>query len=221
MSGARISPLAGKLLDPARADQTGRPGRRLFFRRPDPSQPSQRIHFGTSGHRGRHSAIRSTNRTSGDRPIDLPLSQAPWNRRPPVPRHRHPCPFPAGVRHRARSVRRERRRDDDRRGDGYTPTPAISHAILAYNRGPQRGGSPTASFSRRRTILRKMAASSTTRRPAARPIPTVTGWIEDEAQPAARNRVRDVRRVPYERARRRPRSPPRLCRAIMSATSPA
>jgi phosphoglucomutase len=30
-------------------------------------------------------------------------------------------------------------------GRGYTPTPVISHAILAYNRGREPPGSPTAS----------------------------------------------------------------------------
>ena len=48
MSGARISPLAGKLLDPAQlirgadnAFTACSPGV------PDPSQPAQRVHFGT------------------------------------------------------------------------------------------------------------------------------------------------------------------------------
>ena len=55
--------------------------------------------------------------------------------------------------------------------DEYTPTPAVSHAILRYNKG--RSGSRR----RRRghatsTIRRKTAASSTTRPTAARPIPT-------------------------------------------------
>ncbi len=64
--------------------------------------------------------------------------------------------------------------------DGYTPTPAVSHAILLHNgAGDRRGrahhrrhrapGWPTASSSRRRTTRRATAASSTTRRTAARP----------------------------------------------------
>ena len=40
---------------------------------------------------------------------------------------------------RPRGLRRERRRGADPGGTGYTPTPVISHAILTYNRGPQRG----------------------------------------------------------------------------------
>jgi hypothetical protein len=58
MTGARISPLAGKVVDPAQlirpADLIGA----YYSRVPDPSEPSQRIHFGTSGHRG--SAFRNS-----------------------------------------------------------------------------------------------------------------------------------------------------------------
>ena len=62
---------------------------------------------------------------------------------------------------------------DDR--DGYTPTPAVSHAILRANRRaarPAARGSPTASSSPRRTTRPATAASSTTRPTAARPTPT-------------------------------------------------
>ena len=38
--------------------------------------------------------------------------------------------------------------------DRYTPTPAVSHAILAYNRGRTDSAWPTASSSRRRTTRR-------------------------------------------------------------------
>ena len=54
---------------------------------------------------------------------------------------------------------------------GYTPTPALSHAILTYNRGRHGRRWPTASSSRLRTIRPTMAASSTIRRTAGRPIP--------------------------------------------------
>jgi phosphoglucomutase len=61
---------------------------------------------------------------------------------------------------------------DDR--DGFTPTPAVSHAILRANGRDVRPvpGSPTASWSRPRTTRPGTAGSSTTRRTAARPTPT-------------------------------------------------
>ena len=59
--------------------------------------------------------------------------------------------------------------------DRYTPTPAVSHAILTYNRGPHARVWPTASSSRRRTTRRATAGSSTTRPTAGRPTPTPPG----------------------------------------------
>ena len=57
-------------------------------------------------------------------------------------------------------------------GDEYTPTPAISHAILVYNRG--RTERPRRRHRRHALAqpARQTAASSTTRRTAARPTPT-------------------------------------------------
>jgi hypothetical protein len=56
--------------------------------------------------------------------------------------------------------------------DGYTPTPALSLAVLAHNRAAgRRGGSPTGSSSLRRTIRLLMAGSSTTHPTAVRPAP--------------------------------------------------
>ena len=66
-------------------------------------------------------------------------------------------------------------------GDGYTPTPAVSHAILAYNRGRRRPGWPTASWSRRRTT-RPRDGGFKYNPPNGGPADTdVTGWIQDRA----------------------------------------
>src|ERR1700683_1109737 len=51
MTGAQISPLAGKPVDPARLIDVSKLID-AYFSAPDPSVPSQRVHFGTSGHRG-------------------------------------------------------------------------------------------------------------------------------------------------------------------------
>ena len=55
----------------------------------------------------------------------------------------------------------------------YTPTPAVSRAIVVHNADrPTPATPPTASSSPRRTTRRATAASSTTRRTAVRPTPT-------------------------------------------------
>ena len=49
MSGARISPLAGAPLDPAQLINVSRLIDAYFNGKPDPTDPSQRVRFGTSG----------------------------------------------------------------------------------------------------------------------------------------------------------------------------
>ena len=140
MSGVRISPLAGKLLDPAQlirpADLVGA----YFSGAPDPSQPSQRIHFGTSGHRG------SAFRNSFNEPHILAIAQAIclYRRQHGIDGplflgiDTHALSRPAFVTALEVFVANDVVTMIDA-GDGYTPTPVISHAILAYNRGRTKG----------------------------------------------------------------------------------
>ena len=74
------------------------------------------------------------------------------------------------------------------RDDGVTPTPVISRAILVYNRDVKITRQ-TASSSRPRTILLKMAALNTTPPTAVRLTPDVTGWIQDRANELLRART--------------------------------
>jgi phosphoglucomutase len=84
--------------------------------------------------------------------------------------------------------------------DGYTPTPVISHAILTYNRG-------------RTTNLADGIVVTPSHNPPedggfkynppnGGPADTqVTGWIEERANALLADACRDVRRVPFSRAR--------------------
>ena len=65
----------------------------------------------------------------------------------------------------------------------YTPTPAVSHAILRHNGGRTTDRRPTASSSPRRTTRPGTAASSTTRPTAVLPTPTPP----DGSRPAPTN----------------------------------
>ena len=85
--------------------------------------------------------------------------------------------------------------------DGYTPTPALSLAILMHNEDRRRRAWPTGSWSPRRTTRRRTAASSTTRRTAARPGSQITSVIQDRANELLAGGLREVRRVPYAAAR--------------------
>ena len=140
MTGARISPLAGKRLDPARlirpADLIGA----YHSGVPDLSQPSQRIHFGTSGHRG------SAFRNSFNEPHIVAIAQSICLYRK---RHGIDGPLFLGIDTHALSrpafvtalevlVANDVLTMIDA-NDGYTPTPVVSHAILVHNRGRESG----------------------------------------------------------------------------------
>ena len=131
-----ISPLAGKpapkevLVDLVRLE------REYYERRPDLDDASQRVAFGTSGHRG--SSLRGSFNEAhiaaiaqaiceyrSAQGIDGPLYLGKDTHALSGPAQRTALEVLAanGV----RTLIQER--------DGYTPTPAISRAILAYNRG--------------------------------------------------------------------------------------
>jgi phosphoglucomutase len=135
-----ISPLAGKLLPPALLVDVPSLITAYYTRTPDPTDPLQRVAFGTSGHRGS-----SFDGTFNEAHI-LAISQA-------VCRHRHNAgvdgPLFIGIDTHALSrpalatalevfaANRVEAFIDEH--DGFTPTPVISHAILAYNRGRTTG----------------------------------------------------------------------------------
>ncbi|HEU4619588.1 MAG TPA: phosphoglucomutase (alpha-D-glucose-1,6-bisphosphate-dependent) [Gammaproteobacteria bacterium] len=133
-----LSPLAGKpapaniLVDLAALE------RAYYVLRPDVDDPSQRVVFGTSGHRG------SSLRGSFNEAHVLAITQAICDYR----EHRGTSgPLYLGKDTHALSAPAERTAIEVlaandvatviQSGGGVTPTPAISHAILAYNRSRQ------------------------------------------------------------------------------------
>lgn len=137
---AKISSLAGKPLAPSQLVDVSRLVAAYFDRKPDPAVNSQRVSFGTSGHRG------SSLSNSFNEAHILAISQAICNARRAaaidgplfIGIDTHALSRPALAT--ALEVFASNGVDCcvDERG-GYTPTPVISHAILAYNRGRTRG----------------------------------------------------------------------------------
>jgi len=167
-----INPLAGHAPPQAMLLDVAKLVTAYYAEIPDPAVPAQRVAFGTSGHRGSSfektfnewhvlaisEAICRYRRQQGiDGPLFLGFDT-------------HALSVPAWT----TAVEVLAANDIDimlAEHDAYTPTPAVSHAILSYNRGrPRVGGWPTASSSRRRTIRRTTAASSTTPPTEDRPI---------------------------------------------------
>jgi phosphoglucomutase len=167
---------------------------------PDPSDPAQRVSFGTSGHRG-SSLKRTFNeahvvaisaavcRYRAEQGIDGPLY---------LGRDTHALSVPAArtivevlAAHGVHTVIDE--------GDRATPTPVISHAILTHNRageGPRADGIVvTPSHNPPDDGGFKYNP------PHGGPADTdVTGWIEREANGLLESGLGDVPRIPYDEA---------------------
>ncbi|MET7315927.1 phosphoglucomutase (alpha-D-glucose-1,6-bisphosphate-dependent) [Streptomyces thermoviolaceus] len=167
---------------------------------PDPGVPDQRVTFGTSGHRGSSLAtafnedhIAATSQAICEyraaQGIDGPLF---------LGADTHALSEPARVTalevFAANDVTVLVDTDD-----GYTPTPAVSHAILTHNRGRTSGladgvvvtpshNPPTDGGFKYNPPSGGPAGSEATR------------WIQDRANEIIAGGLKDVRRIPYTRA---------------------
>jgi phosphoglucomutase len=137
---SRVSPLAGKPADPSLLVNIPRLVAAYYTERPDPSVPEHRVRFGTSGHRGSSltcgfneghvlAISQSICRYRAQRRIDGPLFLGIDTHALSEPAFRSALEVLA-----ANEVAVHISVNDE-----YTPTPAISHAILTYNRGRTSG----------------------------------------------------------------------------------
>ena len=173
-----------------------------YTERPDPKDPLQRVEFGTSGHRG------SSFRRSFNEEHILAVTQAicEYRRAQGIsgPLYlgidTHALSEPAA----ATALEVLAANDVDvmiQPGGGYTPTPAISHAILAYNRaarGAQADGIViTPSHNPPEDGGFKYNP------PNGGPADTnVTQGIQDRANQLLEAGLQGVKRIPYGRARK-------------------
>ncbi|MFJ9930186.1 phosphoglucomutase [Streptomyces misionensis] len=167
---------------------------------PDPADPAQRVAFGTSGHRGSSLAsafnedhIAATSQAiceyRAGRGIDGPLF---------LGADTHALSEPAKVTALEVFAANGVGVLIDS-ADGYTPTPAVSHAILGHNRG-------------RTTHLADGVVVTPSHNPPADggfkynppsggpAASDATSWIQDRANEIITGGLKDVRRLPYARA---------------------
>jgi phosphoglucomutase len=195
-----ISPLAGKPAPASLLVDLERLSGQYFDRAPDPADPAQLVSFGTSGHRG------SSLRGSFNEAHILAMTQAicEWRRRAGTDgplymgKDTHALSGPA-QRTALEVLAANGVETVIQEGDGFTPTPVVSRAILVHNRGrterladgivvtpshnpPEDGG---------------FKYNPTNGGPADT---DVTGWVQDRANQLLRAGNAGVRRVPYERA---------------------
>src|SRR5208337_5319498 len=195
-----VNPLAGTA--PAASNLVNVPKliTSYYAEQPDPAISGQRVLFGTSGHRG--SAF---NRAFNEWHI-LAITQAICAYRK---RQRIKGPLFLGMDTHALSEPASASALEVLAANGvevmiaaneeYTPTPAVSHAILVYNRGRKSGladgivitpsHNPPDDGGFKYNPPHGGPADS-----------SVTSWIEAKANEFLANRLRGVQRVPFERA---------------------
>lgn len=199
---ASLSPLAGKTLDQSQLTDIPALIAAYYERKPDVSIPTQRVSFGTSGHRG------SSFHTSFNEDHILAICEA-------ICHHRKAegidGPLFVGMDTHALSGPAQRsaievfaahgldvRVDQN---DGYTPTPVISHAILAYNKGRTTGLADGVVI----TPSHNPPADGGFKYnpPNGGPADTaITKAIQDMANGFLADGLKDVKRLPYEEARK-------------------
>ena len=200
-----VSPLAGQPAESAPLVNVARLVTAYFAERPDPRIARERVSFGTSGHRGS-----SLERGFNERHI-LAITQA-------ICAHRRKNgidgPLFVGIDTHALSEAAfatslevlAANGVDVRiaKGREYTPTPAVSHAILKHNRGRETGladgivvtpsHNPPEDGGFKYNPPHGGPADSKT-----------TGFIQAAANDFLENHLRDIRRVPFEQALRQAR----------------
>ena len=197
-----VHPNAGKRLDPPMLIDVGRLTAAYYSEKPDVSLPAQRVAFGTSGHRGS-----SFDRSFNEHHI-LAISQAICEYR--VARGID-GPLYLGIDTHALSRPAAATALEVLAangvtvmiavGDEFTPTPAVSHAILTYNRG--RKDSPADGIVITPSHNPPQDGGFKYNPPNGGPADTdVTGAIQARANALLEAGLAGVNRIPVERALR-------------------
>jgi phosphoglucomutase len=198
----KVSPFAGKPAEPAMLVNVPKLVTAYYTEVPDPAMPEQRVVFGTSGHRG--SAFEKAFNEwhilaisqavclyrKGQR-IDGPLFLG-------MDTHALSVPALASALEVLAANRVEVMIAED---DEYTPTPAVSHAILTYNRGRKTGPADGIVITPSHNPPHNggVKYNPPNGGPAER---VVTNWIEAKANEFLEKGLTGVKRIPFEKALR-------------------
>ena len=173
-----------------------------YTQTPDPSIASQKVAFGTSGHRGSafSTAFNEAHILAITQAVCLYRKQAGYDGPLFLGIDTHALSEPAFISAvevlAANSV--ETMIDA---GGGYTPTPVISHAILAYNRGRSSGLADGIVVSPSHNPPDDGGFKYNP--PHGGPADVdATKWIQDTANAFLAKNLEGVQRLPYERARK-------------------
>ena len=209
-----IHPLAGKPASVEILIDVKELERAYYERVPDPSDPHQKVSFGTSGHRGspldgslNEAHILAMTQAICDyramKKISGPLFMGKDTHAVSGPAQRSALEVLA-----ANGVETVIQRDD-----GFTPTPSISRAILTYNRNRKDGFADGIVV----TPSHNPPADGGFKYnpPEGGPADTdITDWIQDHANELLRSTNRDVKRISYSAALQAATTHRRSCASV-------
>ncbi len=198
----KVSPIAGKPPAPGMLVDIPRLITAYYTGIPDASVPAQRVAFGTSGHRG------SAFDTAFNESHILAITQAICLYRE---REKIAGPLFLGMDTHALSVPASASALEVlaangvdvmiAEGDDYTPTPAISRAILTHNRGRTTGLADGIVITPSHNPPQDGGFKYDP--PHGGPAETaITGWIEARANELLESGLRGVKRIPFEKSLR-------------------
>ena len=198
----RVSEFAGQPAQAAQLVDVSALVTSYYSRRPDPAVPAQRVSFGTSGHRGSSfdasfneahvlaisQAICLYRRAQGiDGPLFIGIDTHALSR----PAYQSALEVLA-----ANGVTVMTSKSGE-----FTPTPAVSHAILVYNRGRTTGMADGIVVTPSHNPPEDGGFKYNP--PNGGPADTgITGWIESKANALLETGLKQVRRIAFDDARR-------------------
>ena len=197
-----VSALAGQPARVAQLVDVSKLVAAYYAQRPDPAVPAQRVSFGTSGHRG------SSFEASFNEAHVLAITQAIclYRRAQGID-----GPLFIGIDTHALSLAAYQSALEVLAANGvdvmtsksgeFTPTPAVSHAILVYNRGRTSGLADGIVVTPSHNPPEDGGFKYNS--PNGGPADTsITGWIESRANALLETGLTQVRRMPFDDARR-------------------
>ncbi|MFL6353458.1 MAG: phosphoglucomutase (alpha-D-glucose-1,6-bisphosphate-dependent) [Bryobacteraceae bacterium] len=193
-------PRAGKIAEPAQLVNIPRLITSYYALKPDPAEKTQRVAFGTSGHRG------SSFASSFNEDHILAITQAICRYRQQqgttgplflaMDTHALSDPAFATALEVLAANNVDVMVDQD---NGYTPTPALSHAILTYNRGRKEALADGIVITPSHNPPEDGGFKYNP--PSGGPADTTaTKWIENHANQFLADGLKGIARVPYARA---------------------
>ena len=200
----RLSPRAGKAIEAAELVNVPRLVTAYYTGKPDPKILSQRIAFGTSGHRGSafENAFNESHILSICQAICLYRSANGVDGPLFIGIDTHALSEPALASALEVFAANEVTVLIDEHG-GYTPTPVISRAILSYNKNREGGFADGVVITPSHNPPEDggFKYNPPNGGPAGA---NVTSWVERAANAFLENDLKGVRRIPYDRARKSP-----------------